>query len=111
MPWGLVLGMSSSDLRQLRLRALSVANAVRSGRARLKREIGTGAVTLAEVLRDPSPEAEGCSLGELLLSQRGWGRRRCMSFLRRHQISERKLVAELSARQRELMAEDLASLT
>jgi hypothetical protein len=105
--------MSSSDLQQQqqqRLRALELANAMRSGRARLKREIGAGAVTVAEVLRDPSPEAERCSLGELLMSQRGWGRHRCASFLVRHKVSERKLIVDLTARQREFLAQELTAL-
>ena len=75
----------------------------------MKREIRAGAVTVAEVLRDPPSEAVGCSLRELLLSQRGWGRRRCTRFLAAHEIGERKLLRELTARQRELLATQLES--
>jgi hypothetical protein len=101
--------MASFDFQEQRLQALSLANTVRSGRARLKREIGGGSVTVAEVLRDPQPEAEGCSLRELLMSQRQWGQRRSAGFLKRHEISERKLVSELTARQRELLARELTA--
>jgi hypothetical protein len=102
--------MSSDDLQQQRLQALGVANAVRSDRARLKRLIGEDAITVAEGLRSPPPESDGCSLGEQLMSQRRWGRRKCMSFLTRLQITERKLIRELTPRQRELLARELAAV-
>lgn len=57
--------MNSSERQRQRLQALDLANVTRLGRAQLKREIGTGAVTLVELLRDPPPLAEGCSVWEL----------------------------------------------
>jgi hypothetical protein len=101
--------MSSSEQQQhlQRLHALAMANVMRSSRSRLKREIRAGAVTVTALLRDPPPEAEGCQLQELLISQRGWGWRRCMRFLTAHEISEHKLIRELTARQRELLAREL----
>jgi hypothetical protein len=108
---GDVLGMSSSERHGQRLQALGQANVIRSARAQLKREIATGAVTVAGVLGDPPPEAEGCSLRELLACQRGWGRRRCTRFLAAYEISERKLIRELTTRQRDLLAAQLESLS
>jgi hypothetical protein len=99
--------MNSSERKRQQLQALDLANVTRLVRARLKREIGSGAVLLAEVLRDPPPEAEGCSLRELLMSQRGWGQRRCTRFLAAHEIGERKRLRELTVRQRELVGGEL----
>jgi hypothetical protein len=99
--------MSSSERHWQRLQALDLANVIRSARAQLKREIGAGELTVAKVLRDPPSEAEGCSLRELLASQRGWGRRRCARFLAAHEINERKLIRELTVRQRGLLAGEL----
>ena len=101
--------MSSSEQHQQRLHALAMANMMRSSRSRLKREIRAGAVTVTALLRDPPPEADGCPLQELLVSQRGWGWRRCIRFLTAHEISEHKLIRELTARQRELLARELQS--
>jgi hypothetical protein len=109
-PRGSAPEMSSQDLRQQRLQALGAANAMRSDRARLKRQIADGTITVALVLQPPPPESDGCSLGELLMSQRRWGRRRCMSFLTRHQLAERKLIRELTPRQREILAQELSAL-
>jgi len=105
----LARAMGSSEFREQRIQALGLANAVRSGRARLKREIRDGATTIPEVLRTPPPEADRCTLRELLISQRGWGRSRCTSFLAHHEISEHKLLADLTDRQRELLARDLTT--
>ncbi|MFZ0386150.1 MAG: hypothetical protein WAL22_10825 [Solirubrobacteraceae bacterium] len=102
--------MSSSERHGQRLQALELANVVRSARAQLKREIAAGVVTVAEVLGDPPPEAEGCSLRELVACQRGWGRRRCTSFLAAYEIGERKLIRELTTCQRDLLAAELESL-
>ena len=105
----MVREMSSSEQHQQRLHALAMANMMRSSRSRLKREIRAGAVTVTALLRDPPPEAEGCPLRELLMSQRGWGWRRCVGFLAAHEISEHKLIRELTLRQRELLARVLES--
>ena len=59
-----------------RLRALEQANRVRSGRARLKREMATGVVTAADVIEQCPSEAETMAIGELLRSEPSWGRAR-----------------------------------
>ena len=103
--------MNSSERRQQQLQALDLANVTRLGRAQLKREIGAGTVTVVAVLRDPPAAADGCSLRELLTSQRGWGQRRCARFLAAHEISERKLLRELTVRQREMLSGGLVRLS
>lgn len=101
--------MSASDKHQQRLQALDLANMTRSARSQLKRDIRAGVVTVTVLLRDPPPEAEGCPLRELLISQRGWGWRRCTRFLASYGLSEHKLIRELTLRQRELLARELQS--
>lgn len=90
-----------------RFRALARANAIRTARAELKRQIAEGEVEAADVILDPPVAARSWSLGELLVSQRGWGATRCRRFLSRTQISERRTVGELTDRQRRLLAGEL----
>lgn len=52
----------------------------------------------------------GCSIGELLVSQRGWGRVRCHKFLLANEINEAKRISELTFRQRRLLADQLRVL-
>jgi hypothetical protein len=90
-----------------RLRALERANEVRLARAELKRRIADGNVSAAEVILDCPPEADSWEVGELLMSQRRWGRTRCFKFLNRNQISEVKPVGKLTERQRQMLAAQL----
>jgi hypothetical protein len=85
-----------------RFRALARANEIRMARAELKRQIAA-----AEVILDPPSSARRWSVGELLVSQRGWGATRCRRFLARSQISERRTIGELTERQRHLLAAEL----
>ena len=94
-----------------RLRALERANAVRLARAELKRRIGDGEISAAEVILTCPWEAGSWTLGDLLMSQRRWGRTRCRKFLARNQISEMKQVGALTDRQRRLLATQLQSCT
>jgi hypothetical protein len=90
-----------------RFRALARANQVRMARAELKRQIAEGEVEAADVILDPPSAARSWSVGELLVSQRGWGATRSRRFLARSQISERRSVGELTERQRHLLASEL----
>lgn len=90
-----------------RLRALEQANAVRLARAELKRRIAEGEVSAATVILASPPEARSWTVGELLISQRRWGRTRCRKFLGRNQISEIKEIGTLTERQRHLLAGQL----
>jgi hypothetical protein len=90
-----------------RLAALRLANDVRRERAALKRRIAEGGLSAAEVLLDPSPVAAGCSLVDLLMSQRKWGRVKVSKFLARNQIAASKRISDLTDRQRQLLAAQL----
>jgi hypothetical protein len=90
-----------------RLRALERANTVRLARAELKRRIGEGEASAAEVISEPPNEGLSWAIGELLISQRRWGTTRCRKFLSRHHISETKTLGALTDRQRRLLADDL----
>ena len=92
-----------------RLRALERANEVRLARAELKRRIAEGEVSAAEVILACPPEASSWSVGELLMSQRRWGRTRCCKFLNRNQIGEMKPIGKLTERQRQMLAAQLQS--
>ena len=90
-----------------RLRALERANEVRLARAELKRRIAGGYISAARVILDCPWEASSWSICELLMSQRRWGRTRCRKFLTHNQISEIKVVGQLTERQRRLLAAQL----
>jgi len=92
-----------------RLRALERANEVRLARAELKRRIGYGEISAAEVILTCPSETSSWSVGELLMSQRRWGITRCRKFLARNQISEIKPLGTLTERQRRLLAGQLQS--
>jgi hypothetical protein len=86
---------------------VTVANAVRRARAQLKRDIASGMTSAADVLLDPTAVAAGLQLGDLLISQRGWGPVRCKRFPAAKQINEAKTIGELTLRQRQLLAVQL----
>ena len=83
-----------------RLRALEQANRVRSGRARLKREMAAGLVSAAEVIERCPHEVETMSIGELLRNQPRWGPARCSRLLLSAGISEGRPLGVLTERQR-----------
>lgn len=100
-----------SDPDPQREAALRRANEIRLARAALKRAIAIGEVSAAEVILGPPEEAMSWSVCELLRSQRRWGNQRCVKFLKRHEIPERKELGKLTARQRTLLAGQLTSPT
>jgi hypothetical protein len=89
--------------------ALKRANEIRLARAALKRAIAVGDVSAAEVILGPPEEAMSWSVCELLRSQRRWGSQRCVKFLKRYEIPERKELGKLTERQRNLLAEQLGA--
>jgi hypothetical protein len=91
--------------------ALKRANEIRLARAALKRRIAEGDVSAAEVILGPPAEAVNWSVCELLRSQRRWGNQRCVKFLKRNEIPERKELGKLTERQRVLLAKQLTSPT
>jgi hypothetical protein len=90
-----------------RLRALERANAVRLGRAELKRRIAEGEVSASDIILACPPEAVSWSVAELLMSQRRWGGTKCRKFLSRHNIVETKSIGALTERQRLILAAGL----
>ena len=91
------------------MRALERANMVRLARAELKRSIAKGDVDAAEVVRDCPWETESMTIAELLTSQRRWGRTRARKFLVPLSLNENKQLGTLTARQRRVLAEELAN--
>jgi hypothetical protein len=89
------------------LRALERANAVRLARAELKRRVGNGSLSAAEVILSCPQEAATMSVSELLLSQRRWGETRCRKFLQGCDLSETKALGSLTERQRVTLATSL----
>jgi len=90
-----------------RLRALERANDIRLARARLKRQIAKGEISVAQVILNAPEEAESWSVSELLMAQRRWGNERCRKFLKRNGIYELKPVGTLTRRQRDVLAAQL----
>jgi hypothetical protein len=91
--------------RPQHLRALHRANEVRLARADLKRRIGAGEITAADVILDSPWEAQSMSVADVLMSQRRWGHQRCRKILGQIPVSETKTVGTLTDRQRQALAE------
>ncbi len=91
------------------LRALEHANRVRLARADLKRRVGSGQVTVAEVVAGPPAEVAGMSISELLMSQRRWGRARSRRLLLSLGVPENKRIGTFTERQREAISSGLAA--
>jgi hypothetical protein len=91
------------------MRALAEANRVRLARAALKRSVEAGDVDTAEVVRECPWEVETMTIGELLRSQRRWGRTRTRKFLVSLALNENRQLGRLTLRQRALLAAELDS--
>lgn len=89
------------------MQALAHANRVRLARASLKRDIAVGTVDAAEIVRQCPWEVESMPVGELLRSQRRWGRTRARKFLFSIAVNENRELARLTSRQRDLLAAEL----
>src|SRR5213595_2485299 len=85
------------------LRALEHANRVRLARAELKRKIGGGEVTAAQVVLNCPWEAASMEISDVLMAQRRWGRARCRRLLLSLGLPENKQVGTLTARQRQAL--------
>jgi hypothetical protein len=91
------------------LRALAHANRVRLARAELKRRVAAGDFDAATIVRECPWEAETMTVGELLRSQRRWGRTRTRKFLMPLALNENRELGRLTERQRRVLATELAS--
>src|SRR5688572_11270805 len=86
------------------MQALAHANRVRLARAELKRSIKSGHVEVSGVVRGCPWEVETVAVGELLRSQRRWGRARARKFLRSLALNENRERGRLTERQRGVLA-------
>lgn len=93
------------------MQALAHANEVRLARAALKRSVAAGQVDAAEIVRDCPWQVESMTVGELLRSQRRWGRTRARKFLFSLALNENRELGRLTARQRSLLAGALEAKT
>ena len=89
--------------------ALDRANDVRRGRARLKRELAAGTLSIVDVLADPPIYAETATVRQLLLVLPQFGPVKAGRLLAHCQIAGGKTVAGLSDRQRAALIEQLSS--
>ena len=89
------------------MQALAEANRVRLARAQLKREVGSGAIDTAEIVRECPWQAETMTVGELLRSQRRWGQTRSRKFLAALTLNENRELGRLTMRQRQMLASEL----
>jgi hypothetical protein len=81
--------------------ALERANEVRLERARVKRDVATGRMSLAAAMG--SPCCGTLCVADLLMCQRRWGRIRALRTLRTLRIGEHREVCSLTDRQRALL--------
>lgn len=93
------------------MRALAEANRVRLARAALKRNIAAGKTGAAEVVRGCPWEVSTMTVGELLRSQRRWGRARARKFLLSLALNENRELGRLTERQRLVLAMALETKT
>ena len=80
--------------------ALEKANKIRLARAKLKRRVASGEVKVAYVIRVCPQEAQAMPVADLLMSQRGWGQKRCRRLLNEIPMSELKTIGSMTDRQR-----------
>jgi hypothetical protein len=86
------------------MQALDKANKVRLARAELKRQVGDGQLSVADVVLGCPWEAESMSIADLLMSQHRWGRTRCRRFLGSVSMNETKTIGSMTERQRRELA-------
>ena len=101
-------GPEGASPRQRQL-ALVRASHVRAARAGLKRRLRAGEVAAAEAILRCSRDTDTMTVADLLLSQRGWGPRRCSKLLRSVSVSETATLGSLTERQRVMLAAVLSS--
>jgi hypothetical protein len=89
------------------MEALAHANRVRLARAATKRAILAGERDAVDVVRNCPWEVETMAIGELLRSQRRWGRTRTRKFLSSLALNENRELGRLTERQRNVLAAEL----
>jgi hypothetical protein len=91
------------------MQALAHANRVRLARASLKRAILANQIDVTDVVRKCPWEVETMTIGELLRSQRRWGRTRVRKFLSSLALNENRELGRLTDRQRNVLAAELTA--
>ena len=91
------------------MQALAHANRVRLARASLKRGILANQIDVTEIVRECPWEVETMTIGELLRSQRRWGRTRVRKFLSSLALNENRELGRLTDRQRNVLAAELTA--
>lgn len=84
-----------------RMAALGQANAVRTYRANLKRDVKAGRKNIVDLLINPPEKIETMKVVDLLLSTPKMGRVKVDKLLRQCHISPSKTVGGMSQRQRD----------
>jgi hypothetical protein len=83
-----------------RLEALKLANAIRSERADIKRDIKAGRISFEQILLDPPECVHSAKLADIMVMTPRWGRVKVAKALQRCRISPSKTMIGLSDRQR-----------
>lgn len=96
-----------TEATEQHMRALAKANEIRLARAALKRAVASGARTVDGVILECPHESESMSIGELLASQRRWGKKRSRRFLTAIGVTENKELGSLTERQRRVIVATL----
>jgi hypothetical protein len=91
------------------MQALAHANRVRLARASLKRAVLVNKIDVTDVVRNCPWEVETMTVGELLRSQRRWGRTRVRKFLSSLALNENRELGRLTNRQRNVLAAELTA--
>jgi hypothetical protein len=102
------LERSGSEAEAQRMRALAEANAVRAARARLKRQLANGTLSIIGILAQPPAFTRTQKVRQLLVSLPPVGPVRANRILSRCRIPETKTVAALTDRQREALIKQFA---
>src|SRR5262245_60861138 len=82
-----------------RMDALRLANAIRTERAALKRDLKAGRARIEQVLDDPPEFLHTAKVSDIMLAVPRYGRVKVAKVLQRCRISPSKTVAGLSERQ------------
>src|SRR3954454_3465697 len=91
------------------MQALAHANRVRLARASLKRAVLVNKTDVTDVVRNCPWEVETMTVGELLRSQRRWGRARVRKSLSSLALNENRELGRLTNRQRNVLAAELTA--
>lgn len=86
-----------------RLTALSTANAVRTFRGDLKKDVKAGKISVVKLLENPPEEIKNMKIPALLLAAPKIGQVKVNRILNRCRISPTKTVGGLSPRQRDAL--------